>query len=142
MPLTKIELRSLRSSWTNILGVPSPESLGPDLLQRALSWHEQAGANPHPKSLSRELDHLAGQLARSGSLDMERQRSLKPGTRLVRDWRGKTYTVTVEANGLTMNGRGYSSLSEIATEITGVKWSGPRFFGIKREPRRGRERQA
>jgi len=97
---------------------------------------------PPPKPIVRELDRLARQLERSGTLDIERQASLKPGTRLVRDWGGKTYTVTVEPDGFTMGDRRYSSLSEIATTITGVKWSGPRFFGVKREPPRGRERQA
>ena len=67
--------------------------------------------------------------------------SLKPGTRLVREWRGVTHTVLVHADGFEWNGKRYRSLTVIAREITGAHWSGPRFFGLRRraEPLR-RER--
>ena len=57
--------------------------------------------------------------------------SLKPGTRLIRDWHGVTHTVLVHADGLEWNGRRYNSLTLIAREITGARWSGPRFFGLR-----------
>ena len=55
---------------------------------------------------------------------------MKPGTRLVREWNGRTYHVEVVADGFVWNGRTHRSLSAIAREITGAQWSGPRFFGL------------
>ena len=59
-------------------------------------------------------------------------RRLKPGTRLLRTWRGRTYTVTVADPGFLYEGKTYSSLSVLAREITGTPWSGPVFFGLKK----------
>ncbi|QNN68766.1 DUF2924 domain-containing protein [Thermomonas carbonis] len=59
-------------------------------------------------------------------------RRLKPGTRLLRAWQGKTYTVTVADPGFVYEGKTYGSLSVIAREITGTPWSGPVFFGLKK----------
>jgi hypothetical protein len=57
--------------------------------------------------------------------------SLKPGARLVREWHGRTHTVTVTEEGFEYADASYSSLTTIAKEITGAHWSGPRFFGLK-----------
>jgi hypothetical protein len=57
-------------------------------------------------------------------------RRLKPGTRLLRAWQGKTYTVTVADPGFIYEGKTYGSLSVVAREITGTPWSGPAFFGL------------
>ncbi|MFZ8977248.1 MAG: DUF2924 domain-containing protein [Pseudohongiellaceae bacterium] len=57
------------------------------------------------------------------------------GTRLVREWHGKNHIVEVEIEGFRHQGRQYASLSEIAREITGTRWSGPRFFGLKSPPK-------
>lgn len=59
--------------------------------------------------------------------------SLRPGTRLVRQWRDQVHLVNVEAKGYEYQGARYQSLSEIARLITGTRWSGPLFFGIKNE---------
>ena len=58
--------------------------------------------------------------------------SLKSGTRLVREWRGVTHTVLIHADGIEWRGQRYRSLSVVAREITGARWSGPRFFGLRR----------
>ena len=58
------------------------------------------------------------------------RRTMKPGTRLVREWNGRTYHVEVVTDGFVWNGRTHRSLSVIAREITGAQWSGPRFFGL------------
>ena len=55
---------------------------------------------------------------------------IRVGARLVREWNGRTHTLTVEEEGFTYAGRSYRSLTAIAREITGARWSGPRFFGI------------
>ena len=57
--------------------------------------------------------------------------SVKPGTRLVREWNGQTHTVLVHPEGVEWRGRRYRSLSVVAREITGAHWSGPRFFGLR-----------
>jgi hypothetical protein len=57
---------------------------------------------------------------------------LTAGTRLVREWRGVTYTVLVHADGFEWNDRRYRSLTIVAREITGARWSGPRFFGLRK----------
>jgi hypothetical protein len=59
--------------------------------------------------------------------------SLQPGTRLVRSWQGLLHQVTVLTSGYEYNGKSYDSLSVIAREITGTRWSGPLFFGTKRK---------
>ena len=59
-----------------------------------------------------------------------RASSLKPGARLVREWHGRTHTVTVTEDGFEYAGTVYASLSTIAKKITGAHWSGPRFFGV------------
>lgn len=56
--------------------------------------------------------------------------TVKPGTRLVREWNGDTHTVLVHADGVEWRGKRYRSLSVVAREITGAHWSGPRFFGL------------
>ena len=64
---------------------------------------------------------------------------LKPGTRLVREWRGEIHQVTVLDDGLEYRGSHYDSLSEIARSITGTRWSGPLFFGLRRARNRSDE---
>jgi Protein of unknown function (DUF2924) len=59
--------------------------------------------------------------------------SLRPGTRLVREWRGVTHMVLIHADGIEWRGQRYRSLSVVARKITGARWSGPRFFGLRRQ---------
>ena len=58
-------------------------------------------------------------------------RALRPGTELLREWQGTTHRVTVMEDGVVYGGKRYGSLSEVARAITGSRWSGPRFFGLK-----------
>jgi Protein of unknown function (DUF2924) len=62
---------------------------------------------------------------------LELPRRIKPGSELVRTWKGKTYRVMVMADGFAYDGETFASLSEIASEITGTNWNGPRFFGLR-----------
>lgn len=68
--------------------------------------------------------------ARLAKFDQQRQ-VLAPGTMLTREWRGKTQRVMVMANGFGWNGKVYVSLSKAALAITGTRWNGPRFFGLR-----------
>jgi hypothetical protein len=58
-------------------------------------------------------------------------RRIKPGSELVRTWKRRTYRVKVVADGFAYDGRTFAGLSEIATAITGTRWNGPRFFGLR-----------
>ena len=87
------------------------------------------GGLPAPKV--RELNRLAEQLERDGELQMASYQSLKAGSQLVRYWHGRVYTVTVLDQGFEFEEQHYSSLTQIARQITGAAWSGPRFFGLK-----------
>jgi len=85
-----------------------------------------------PAGCAVTLARLVRQLERTGEVSTEREVGLKTGTRLVRDWRGRTHHVLVLDDGFLFEDRRYGSLSLIASEITGANWPGPRFFGLKR----------
>jgi hypothetical protein len=75
---------------------------------------------------------LGKQLSKAGHLGSPGDVSLQPGTQLARDWHGRTHHILVLEDGFLYEERRFTSLSQIATAITGTKWSGPRFFGLKR----------
>jgi hypothetical protein len=131
--LADLPLKQLRSEWHQ--AHPErwmPDRLPRDLLVRMIAWklqNEQIGRSS--SALSTRLDRLAKQLCGSGSLSIEREVQLKPGTSLIREWGGQTHRVTALDEGFLWNDRSYASLSEVAREITGTRWSGPRFFGLK-----------
>jgi hypothetical protein len=133
---TIIPVATLRRLWEDAYGVPPPKGLGRELLARGISWKEQEKLHGGlPPALKRELDRLAKQLNQSGDLDVERQLRLRAGTRLVRQWQGRTCHVTVLPDGFLFEDRRYASLSQIARSVTGTKWSGPRFFGLRQRSR-------
>ena len=82
----------------------------------------------------RRLAGITEELKKGGDLSAGPAIRLKPGLRLVREWRGETHTVLVLEDGFEWNGERRRSLSAIAREITGTRWSGPRFFGLKPRP--------
>ncbi|MEQ9662010.1 MAG: DUF2924 domain-containing protein [Parasphingopyxis sp.] len=131
----------LRAAWRDQYRKPAPD-IGPDLLRRGIAYRIQArihgGLTPATK---RAIAKAQKRLEQTGSVSSPRDLSIKPGTRLVREWQGKTYHVLVLDTGFEFDNRRYNSLSQIAREITGVHWSGPRFFGLKKRkapPMRGR----
>lgn len=133
---TIVPIATLRRLWEQAHGTLPPRGLGRELLARGISWKEQEKLHGGmPPTLKRELARLAEQLDQSGDLDVERQLSLKAGTRLVREWQGRTCHVTVLPDGFLFEDRRYASLSQIARSITGTKWSGPRFFGLRQRSR-------
>ncbi len=73
---------------------------------------------------------MAKALRTTGRVTPTPSLSLKPGARLVREWRGRTHSVTVTDDGFEYAGANYPSLTKIAKKITGAHWSGPRFFGL------------
>lgn len=135
--LTVLPLGELRRTWQrHHPRTALPDRLPRDLLVRSIAWKLQVAEQGElAPDIIRKLDRLNQQLARSGDLDVERETRLKVGTKLVREWRGKTIHVLVLEDGYLFEDRRYASLSHVATAITGTKWSGPRFFGLKQRRR-------
>src|SRR5207237_7626258 len=86
----------------------------------------------------RQLRQIAMELKQTGEEAKRFRPQLKPGTRLMREWQGRTYEVVVLDDGVSWQGTQYRSLSAIARKITGTAWSGPLFFGLKRTRSAGR----
>ncbi len=128
-------LSELRSKWSAAHpGVAIPAGLPRDLIVRGILWSVQCKQfGDISTAVERKLDGLAHQLAVSGTLEIERSVRPKAGTRLIREWRGRTYVVDVSGVGFVHDGRHFASLSHIARVITGTRWSGPRFFGLQRQ---------
>lgn len=102
-----------------------PRNASQGFFRGHLAWAKQAvDAGYDPVSLRKNLVKKARQAGRLAAP------LYKPGTRLIREWQGVTHEVTIEEKGFVWNGLQYRSLSRIAQEITGTKWSGPRFFGL------------
>jgi hypothetical protein len=123
--------KALRAEWLKLYGCPAPKRVRRDLLLRAVAYRiqELAFGGLKPATL-RKLKKLAEQ-ARSGPLAPPSPgTSLRPGTRLLREWNGETHQVEVVEKGFLWRGRRYPSLSAVARAITGARWSGPRFFGL------------
>lgn len=125
--LRRVGAAELRTRYFELLQCNAPPSMSPEFLHGHIAWALQAQQRGQvPKRLRKQLLRA---IERS-PLTL-RQSMLPPGSRLVREWKGKTYEVTRLENGYAWQGRTYRSLTRIATEITGTKWSGPRFFGLK-----------
>ncbi len=120
----------LKREWQRVLKVPAP-AITPDLLRRGIAYRlQEATSGGLATSAARELDQFAMRIARGDTPLPASAVRLRPGTRLLRTWQGKTYTVLVGDNGFIFDNRLFPSLSPIAREITGTAWSGPRFFGL------------
>ena len=107
------------------MGSAVPKGLSKPFLRRFLAFELQARRNGGlPKGFAAKL--------RAAAVSERRPKSptLRPGGRLLREWNGKTHLVEVTDDGFVWNGQCYRSLSAIAREITGARWSGPRFFGL------------
>jgi hypothetical protein len=121
----------LRQEWRRLYGGVAPR-ISRDLLVLAIGYRiqeiEQGGLG---KATRRKLVTIAKTLRTGGRVAATPNLSLKPGVRLIREWGGRTHTVTVSEDGFEYGGRSYSSLTTIAKTITGAHWSGPRFFGLK-----------
>ena len=126
------DLNELRCEWRRLY-CREPPRFSRDLLIRGISYRlqeiEHGGLN---KSTRRKLKTLAKMFETTGRVAPDPGLSLKPGARLVREWHGRTHTVTVTEDGFESAGVSYPSLTKIAEKITGAHWSGPRFFGLKR----------
>ena len=123
---------TLLELWREVTGSPPPKNLSQPILRKAIAYELQCARLGGPKArVLGDLKRIAeGKPARSSP-----KAQLQPGTRLVREWQGRSFSVEVVEGGFLMEGRHYASLSAIARRITGAHWSGPRFFGLSsRDP--------
>lgn len=141
--LAGLPREELVTRWRRIYRCPPPKGVKRGLLERAIAWHMQAkhfgGLSP---AIKRQLMEAAGgqdsrglQSANTNGTGTRTRpnttsSALTPGARLIREWHGKSFQVDVIEEGFVFEGRTYDSLSAIAREITGARWSGPRFFGL------------
>jgi Protein of unknown function (DUF2924) len=134
--LPKMNIAELRAKWRSRLKQPPPAHVRKQLMVPLLAYklQEQAHGGLKPE-IRRQIEKLGALYrrdpkAKTNSLPTEHQ-SIKPGTRLLRQWNGKTHQVMVIEGGFEYDGERYKSLSAVARLITGTRWSGPLFFGIK-----------
>jgi len=133
--LLELTIFELRGEWRRLHRMPPPMRLSRDLLIRGITYKLQERAyGGLSRAMARKLERASVGASKSGPAKLAPPISLKPGTRLVREWRGVTHTVLVHADGVEWCGQRYRSLSAVAREITGAHWSGPRFFGLRQRP--------
>jgi DUF2924 family protein len=124
----------LRQEWRQLYH-REPPRISRGLLVLALGYRlqeiEHGGLG---KAARRKLQSIAKALRKTGRVSSMPSIGLKPGSRLLRQWHGRTHTVTVTEDGFEYAGGSYSSLTRIAKKITGAHWSGPRFFGLPAGP--------
>ena len=124
--LEDMSLEDLRARWRDRYGAP-PALRSPELLALMLAWRLQA---EREGGLDADLRRA---LRRSGAVKAAPEPTA--GTRLVREWEGSRHEVIVMSEGgFLYQGDRYRSLSQVARAITGVRWNGPRFFGLRQEP--------
>jgi hypothetical protein len=130
LPTTPIA--ELRVRYRQLFRTDAPKAFGPDLLRRSIAQRIQEKAyGGLPREIQRLLDQLVRAAIATPNGRLELRRRIKPGSELVRTWKKKSHRVIVMADGFAYDGKTFASLSEIASEITGTNWNGPRFFGLR-----------
>ena len=125
-------LDALRREWRRLYHCEPPK-ISRDLLVRGIAYRRQELEHRGlGNTTRRKLKTLAKMFRTTGRVGPDPGLALKPGARLVREWHGRTHTVTVTEDGFEYAGTSYSSLTKVAKKITGAHWSGPRFFGLVR----------
>ena len=121
--LAALDRPALAERWNEAFGCRAPLSCQATLLRCALAWHMQSLLSQS------EVGRATASLRHASSSPAAF--SLSAGTRLLREWNGQTHHVTVLDGGFAYDGRTWRSLSAIARFITGTRWSGPLFFGLR-----------
>lgn len=130
--LPSLPTDTLRFLWQQLFEKPSHPKLRRDLMIPILAYRIQEKAYGGLKPSTRKrLDKLAKDLERNPNAPVPPHRQIKTGTKFMREWRGETHNVLVLEDGFEYKAKKYESLSEVARDITGTRWSGPLFFGLK-----------
>jgi hypothetical protein len=130
--IAAMDRAALTTAWSDMFDAPVPAYLSKPFLRRFLAFETQARLRGGlPKGFAAKLAQaLAGKATKAAP-------TLKPGARLLREWHGTTHVVDVVEDGFLWKKQQYQSLSAIARAITGARWSGPRFFGLRRDGGQG-----
>jgi hypothetical protein len=126
--LGELPTTELRKLYEQQFDHAPPKNASAGFLRYNLAWAKQAIKQGHDPMALRKI--LIDQLQTCLGVNA-RKPLLSPGTRIIREWQGLVYEVMVTDGGYVWEGQTYKSLSPIATTITGTRWSGPKFFGIK-----------
>jgi len=130
--LRSTRIVELRALWRAKFKSEPPKAFGPDLLRRSIAYKIQEDAyGGLDKATARLLRQLTAQYAKTNGGRLVLPRRIKPGSILIREWKGQSHRVTVTEDGFAYEGKSYESLSEIARLITGTRWNGPKFFGLR-----------
>jgi hypothetical protein len=133
--LPALSKAELLKKWRERLKQPPPSHLNKPILVPLLAYRLQeqvyGGLKPAYKRRLRQLAESFEQNPTGVAKAVSSSARIKPGTRLIRQWDGQTHQVTMAEQGFEYKGERYKSLSEIARLITGTRWSGPLFFGLK-----------
>ena len=127
--LKTMDSASLARRWQTVFGCPAPKKSRASLLRSALAWHCQM--EKLALSGNSDVERLIRGLRRKASSPVTSP-ILASGTRLLREWKGKTHHVTVLDAGFEYDGKVFRSLTAISKAITGLGWSGPLFFGLRK----------
>src|SRR5882672_10774868 len=123
---------NLKERWRALYRSEPPRRISRDLLIRALAYRIQEKALGGLKPATRRLlTKVAADASARRPIQVAPEPRLKPGTVLLREWHGMQHQVIVREDGIVFNGKQYKSLSQVAYRITGTKWSGPLFFGLR-----------
>lgn len=128
--LSKLPLGELQQMWATAWGKEPTKRYGRTLLEISLAFKLSNNIEP---ALQSRIEQLVRTYKRNPKCFDERCNALKPGTQLMRSWKGKKHTVLVKSDGFDFQGRLYTSLSQIANNITGTRWNGHLFFGLKKK---------
>jgi hypothetical protein len=130
--LPQLSKAALCDLWRQVFKTAPPRQLRRDLMFPILAYRiqEDVFGSLSPDS-RRRLRHLAATFEANPNPVVSNRHTIKPGTRLVRQWKEQVHVVEVEAEGYAYRGSRYENLSEIARLITGTRWSGPLFFGLR-----------
>jgi hypothetical protein len=133
--LSALDTAALRERWKSVFGADPSPHFGRSVLVRAISYRIQEKALGGLKPATERLLDRIGDGCSENALERVPKQSAGNGTVLIRQWRGVTHRVVVLESGVTYRNRRYNSLSEVARAITGTRWSGPLFFGLKHRPK-------
>ena len=124
--LERASRHRLTEYWVGYFGAAPPPRTSRSLMIRAVAYKMQERVIGGLSAATRRL------LCAEEPAPVRRRRGLRPGTVLIREWHGIAHQITIVEQGVIYRGEHHRSLSEVARLITGARWSGPRFFGVKR----------
>lgn len=132
--LVSMRRAELATAWAEVFRAEAPFCPNPELYRNGIAWALQEREERISPTLRRRLNQLADGLeAKKGKRPIKAVTGsrLRSGTTIVREWRGESHVVIVAGKAFIYGGKPYRSLSEITREITGTRWNGPAFFGLR-----------